>query len=161
MTNDLPDTMTLTSSRLKTFGLLLICLIFVATGLWMTTTDPENKLMGWFCAAFFGLGLPVFIMQLLRPGHLTLSKDGFEQVILGRTLACKWTEVSEFGIVKIKRNKFVSFSRYEDEGKMLAGISKSMTGGASGMLGDNFGMKTTELAMLMNDYRVNAMRKVL
>ena len=158
MTNDLPETMTLTSSRLKSVGMLLICLVFVVIGVWITS-DPENKTMGWFCVGFFGLCSAVFIIQLIRPGHLTLNQDGFEQVMLGRTLTVAWKDVSDFGVIKIKYNKFVSFSRHQDEGKALAGVSKALTGGHSGMLGDSFGMKAEELAVLMNQFRHRALQK--
>lgn len=158
MSNGLPSTLTLTSSRLKSTLFGLICLIFVLMGIWILS-DPENALMGWFTIAFFGLGLAIFIMQLIRPGRLTLDQNGFEQVILGRSLTCKWTEVSDFGVLKVKHNKFVSFSRQQDEGKMLAGVSKTLTGGHSGMLGDSFGMKPKELAILMNEYRDKALQR--
>ncbi len=116
-------------------------------------------MVGWLCILFFGLGTLLSLWQLLIPGSLTLDRDGFHQKLLGRKLHCRWHAVSEFDIVRIQRNTFVSFSRLEDEGKLLTGISKAITGNHSGMLGDNFGMKPRKLADLMNALRGRALRE--
>ena len=158
MINDLPQTLTLHSSRVKPIFMGLICLVFVAGGILMLS-DSDDKAVAWVTIIFFGLCLAVFILQLIRPGHLILNQDGFEQVMLGRTLTVAWKDVSDFGVIKIKYNKFVSFSRHQDEGKALAGVSKALTGGHSGMLGDSFGMKAEELAVLMNQFRHRALQK--
>ena len=158
MTHDLPQTLTLHSSRVKTIFMGLICLVFVACGIWMLSAS-DDKAVAWGVTGFFGLCLAVFILQLIRPGHLTLNQDGFEQVILGRFLTVAWKNVSSFGVIRIQSNKFVSFSRYEDEGKIIAGISKSITGGHSGILGDSFGMKAEKLAVLMNQFRHRALEQ--
>ena len=70
------DELTLYPTKTKHFMLLLISLAFTAIGIWM---GIDGKWMGFLCAAFFGLGILIFIIQLL-PGssYLRLYKDEFE-----------------------------------------------------------------------------------
>jgi len=51
----------------------------------------------------------------------------------------------------------VSFSNSQDEGKLLAQVSTTLTRGHSGALGDTFGMKAEDLAELMNAFRLRAL----
>ena len=157
VSTQLADTVILKASRLKWASILAICLIFGLIGIWMLSSG-ENKFMSWLCIIFFGLlGGGVCFFQLISPGKLVLNRGGFEQKMTGRSLQCKWQDVSEFGVIRISRNKFVSFSRLQDEGKAMTQISKAITGSHSGMLGDNFGMKSEDLADLMNAFRNRAL----
>ena len=142
----------------KWLGVTVLCGLFVACAVFMIMRT-EDKLIGWFVFAFFGFGLIISIIQLIKPATLILTQDGFEQSSLGRKLNCSWHDVSEFGVTRIQRSNYVSFSRQQDEGKMLSNISKGITGGHSGTLGDTFGMKAHDLADLMNRYRDQALRR--
>ena len=157
---NLPEEIVLKSSPIKWIGFLLLFILFVFGGVLMLK-DGENPLMAWLCIGFFGLGIPVSLMQIFKPGTLTLNADGFEQRMMGRVTASRWDEVSGFGIYKIRRgffttNTFVSFSRLEDEGKALAGVARALSGGTA-QLGDTFGMKAQKLADLMNEFRNRAL----
>ena len=158
MNSPLPREITLKASSLKWFLMLLATALFTAAGIWMLS-DPENTLVAWLTLFLFGvIGIPVSLFQLVRPGRLTLNEDGFEQIMMGRVISSDWKAVSGFGVLRIGRNKFVSFSRMEDEGKKMTNLSRALTGGGhSGMLGDNFGMKAPELADLMNAFRNRAL----
>ena len=157
MTTSLPKKMVLKASPLKWIGMLLLCALFVWGG-FLLLSDDENKLAACICLLLFGVvGVPVSLFQLIRPGRLTLDEKGFEQVMMGRTLKCNWEDVSDFGVFRIKRTKLVSFSNSQDQGKLLAQVSTTLTRGHSGALGDTFGMKAEDLAELMNAFRLRAL----
>jgi len=157
MNTSLPKEIVLKASPLKWGGMLILCGVFVWGG-FLILSEGENKLAAWICFLLFGgLGVPVSMFQLIKPARLTLSEDGFEQVMMGRTLQCDWASVSEFGILRVGKSKLVSFSSEKDEGKVMAQISSVMTRGHSGALGDTFGMKAADLADLMNAFRNRAL----
>jgi hypothetical protein len=159
MDTHLPKEISLKASPLKLVGIFLICAFFTIAGFWILS-GGENTAAAWLCILFFGaIGIPVCLFQFIRPARLFLNEEGFEQIMMGRRMNCNWHAVSKFGVVSIKRNKFVSFSRLEDEGKTLAHISKIITGGHSGILGDTFGMKAIDLAALMNAFRDRALNQ--
>ena len=157
MTTQLPNEMVLKASPLKWIGILLLCVLFVWGG-FLLLSEGENKLAAWICFLLFGVvGIPVSLLQLIKPAQRTLREDGFEQIMMGRTLRCNWENVSEFGVLRVSKTKFVSFSNSEDEGKLIAQFSSTLTRGHSGALGDTFGMKAKDLADLMNAFRNRAL----
>ena len=159
MTTSLPNEVVLKASPLKWIGILSLCALFVWGG-FLLLSDGDNKLAAWICFLLFGVvGVPVSLFQLIRPGRLTLDEKGFEQVMMGRSLKCNWHDVSDFGVMRVSRNKFVSFSQAKDEGKVMANLSKTITGNHSGALGDTFGMKAKDLAELMNAFRDRALSR--
>lgn len=156
---DLPETLELRGSRRKWFGMLALTAPFTFIGIFMITEG--EAVMGWICTIFFGLCALIFILQLIKPGRLTLGPDGFEQVMTGRTLTCRWEDVSDFGVYAMKTNfvttsKFVCFNRRVDEGKRMAAVNQALVG-ATAQLSDSFGMKTEALADLMNAFRARAL----
>ncbi|MEO1405740.1 MAG: hypothetical protein AAFV54_04530 [Pseudomonadota bacterium] len=158
--SQLPETLILKSSRLKWFGLLALTAPLFASGVALVLIGDAGWL-GWLGLIFFGACEAVFLYQLIWPGQLTLNEDGFEQVLVGRKLAHKWTDVLSFDVYGLKSgflttNQFVCFDRVEDDGKAVASINRALVG-ASAQLGDTFGMKAVELAALMNDFRARAL----
>lgn len=157
MTYKLPKTMEIETSSMKSWAMLSICLVFTLWGVWMLS-NGEGKFSDWVAVIFFGVvGLPVCIVRFVKQGKLILTNEGFEQILMGRTMKCNWEDVSDFDVIGTNWNKFVSFSRVEDEGKAMALVSKALTGNHSGMLGDNFGLRAEELAELMNAFRNRAL----
>ena len=67
--------MTLYPKRSRAIRLFFLCAIFVAIGIWMGVT---GEWIGYLIAGFFGLGVVVFIIQLI-PGsaYLHLDPEGF------------------------------------------------------------------------------------
>ena len=156
---DLPDTLELRGSRLKWLGLLALVSPLILGGVLMVSSG--DIIVGGLCLAFFALCGLVFLWQIIKPGRLTLGPDGFEQIMAGRTLTCRWDEVSDFGVYGVgvglfKTNKFVCFSRLEDEGTRLASVNRALVG-ATAQLSDSFGMKPEALAELMNAFRNRAL----
>ena len=154
-----PTPVILKSSRLKSILLLLVCGIFVAGGFFIPL-EPDEKWIGWAAMGLFGIGIPVFLFQILKPGELRFSKTGFEQNFMGRSYAFRWDEVSEFSIHKVKNKgitaaSFVVFSKLDSTSSPLNDVAIGIAGGTE-MLGDTFGLKASELAEVMNRYRSDA-----
>ena len=104
---ELPETMLLKPSPWKWIAISLMGMLFSAVGVWMIVDEGGFK--SWFCAIFFGAVAAVAIYMLFSGSYLELTADGFEQKMMGRKMACRWVEVSEFGIWVVKGNRFVSF----------------------------------------------------
>ena len=112
---------------------------------------------GWFVAGFFGLGIPVFLLQFFpKSSFLTVDEDGIEFAALFRKCRLKWREISEFGVYSRKSigigmtvgiNYSPSFERYQ---KMRA-INKALLG-FEGALPDTYGLPAAELATLLASY---------
>jgi hypothetical protein len=136
----------------KTIVLGIVCLAFIVGGILMT---EEESLKGWLIASFFGLVLIVFIIQLI-PGstQLTLTKAGFIMTSLFRSNFTKWSDVKEFKIGYLGRNKAVMFDYVDNHTKYGIGklVAKSLSG-SHGALPNNYGLKVTELLNLMNDWK--------
>jgi hypothetical protein len=138
----------------KTILFVIVCLAFTIGGITMT---DEDRLTGWLCASFFGLGVIVFLIQLI-PGstQLTLTKEGFIMTNLFRSHLTKWSDVKEFkiGYIGRARNKFVMFDYTNKHKKYGIGksIAKSLSG-SHGALPSNYGFKVSELVSIMNDWK--------
>jgi len=149
MTN---DQQILRPKTTKTILLGIVCLAFTVGGIIIT---DEDNLKGWLIASFFGLGLIVFIIQLI-PGstQLTLTKDGFIMTSLFRSHITKWPDVKAFKIDYLGRNKAVMFDYVDNHTKHEIGkiIAKSLSD-SHGALPSNYGLKVTELLSLMNDWK--------
>ena len=142
-------------SKVKHTLLLLLSLVFVAGGIWLSQTGDW---MGHFIYGFFGLGVIVFTIQLLpNSSYLKLKEDGFEFSALFRRHYVKWNDIKHFGIMTqthrgMTTNKMVGWDyREEFEGSDLGRrISKKM-GGIESALPDTYGMKAEELLSLMDE----------
>ena len=154
-----PTSVILKASRFKPILMLLACGMFVAGGYFLSW-EPDERWIGWATMGFFGIGIPVFLFQILKPGELRFSATGFEQTLMGRKISYRWDEVSEFTIHKVKHRgfnaaSFVVFSKLDSTSSTLNDVAIGIAGGTE-MLGDNFGLKTIELAEVMNRYRSDA-----
>jgi hypothetical protein len=61
-------------SRKRMVLLLTLSAAFVAAGILLLPTGP---VIGWAAIVFFGFGMIVFVIQLVRPSRLILDADGF------------------------------------------------------------------------------------
>lgn len=139
----------------KLVGLLAVSVFFVAAGLWMSQ-DADNSLVGYGCAAFFGLCAVVFGIQLV-PGssYLRLTEAGFSFCSLFRKSSVRWADVEGFSIIRIAHNDMVGWNYSPHYRTHATGRSISNAiAGVEAALPDTYGMKATDLAALMNALRL-------
>lgn len=140
--------------KLRSILLLLGCLIFVVAGVFM---GQSGKWIGWLCAAFFGLGIPLAIIQLI-PGssYLEVRSDGFEICHIFRKRFVPWSMVDKFHIIDVtpmswSKTKRVGFDLVHSNGRASIGQELSKTlAGSEDMLPDNYGKKAEDLVEIMN-----------
>ena len=71
-------------------------LAFVVAGIWMMAVGQMSAVgLGGLAVAFFGFTLVRWTQSLLRPGVLTLSRDGIELRQAWRTDWRPWSEVAD------------------------------------------------------------------
>jgi len=139
-------------NKFKSILWLLVTLVFTVGGIFMIL-DGEN--MGWLVVSFFGLGIPVFILNLLpKAAYLKLDTDGFETCTMFKKTRYRWEDVHSFTTGRIHSNKMVmyNFSEKFQKQKTMRKISSGLAG-SEAALQDTYGLKATELAALMNDYK--------
>ena len=144
--------LTLRTSRLRTVLWLGVSLIFVAAGVWVARLGLPS---GYVTAGFFGLGIPIFGVQLL-PGasYLRLTSEGFTCCSLFRSHHVRWCEVQEFVVIQIHSYRMVAWNmtaEHAPKGR-LGAFSKAVSGYEAG-LPDTYGLKAEQLAELMEHLR--------
>jgi hypothetical protein len=91
------DEVVLRPSRSELSWLLLGSCGFVALGWWLAS----EHWLGWICVGFFGLGIPIALVQLVPGGsYLRLGPDRFEWRSLFRTHSVRWADVERFRVVE-------------------------------------------------------------
>lgn len=152
--NDETEVLILRPKKLSVLGMLVISGSFVATGIWL---GLQGKWMGYFCAAFFGLGVLVAVVQLL-PGstYLRVSSDGLSIVSLFRMTTIPWDIIDEFFVVTLYQSglpirKMVGFNFVESYDR-AHGARRFATAiaGCEGALPDTYGMSAEDLADKLN-----------
>ena len=157
MTSALPSR-TLRSSRRRTVMLLLISVLFTAAGAGMIGADAPY---GWLALGFGVVGLAVLGFILVRPNRLELSAEGFTTVTLGRRWSVAWTDCGEFRTWKdtfyLGSPTIVVFECRAPlaGGRALKVAAEALTG-ANASLPETYGMSGSNLAALLNDYRLAA-----
>lgn len=145
---------TLRPKRSSAVWLLLGCSLFVAGGVWMGRSEGW---IGYLCAAFFALGIPVALVQLL-PGStfLRVSEDGFTFCSLFRSTTYGWHVIDEFTVVEMKQggltvHKMVGFNFVASYDRPRIGrrLSRSIAG-CEASLPNTYGMKAEELAVFLD-----------
>lgn len=145
--------MILRPSKGKSVLLLLGCLVFVIGGLFMASS---GKWIGYLCSAFFALGIPVAIIQMLPNGsYLEIGSDGFTVAAMFRKHFVSWLTVDRFRIVDVtpmspSKTKRVGYDWVHQDGNASGGqeFAKALSG-VEGMLPDNYGKTAEELLDLM------------
>lgn len=146
--------LTLYPSKLSAIGLLLGCVAFVVIGIHLGMTEG---IFGYFAAAFFGLGIPIAIVQLI-PGstYLRIDNDGLTLCNMFRETKIPWDIIDRFGVATIKTESSttkmvgINFTSSYKKAKAMRRISAAISG-FDGGLPSNYGMKVEELADLLNE----------
>jgi len=148
----IPAAVRLTPSPLKHFGMLAICIAFVAIGV---LARGDNPALMWLVSGFFGLGAVVFIINLI-PGSsfLELTAQGFTFRALYRTWHVPWTDVDGFLVANVGGRDMVcwNYAPGYDKQKFGRRLSSGLSGVEAG-LPDTYGRSAGELAQLLNDWR--------
>jgi hypothetical protein len=149
---------TITGSRSKAAGYLVVSLGFSAIGFWMTMSPdkPADIWKGWFCAGFFGLCAVVFSWRLLFPGILTLDtrglflRSGFRR----DPPLIPWRDVDRFFIYRADRGvKLIGFNYKPGRAppSRLRGLVRAF--GADAGLPKGWPMSPDDLVELLNEHR--------
>ena len=148
-------TLTLRPKKGKAALMILVCLVFVVGGIFM---GISGEWIGFLCAAFFALGIPIGVIQLL-PGstYLTLTTEGLTFCNLFRETKIPWNVIDHFFVVELRTNGTKTYSMvalnfvesYDGSG-LGRDISKSLAQ-CDGALPDTYGKKPQELADLLNE----------
>jgi len=155
-------TQTLRPTKVKNVVNLLISAAFVSLGVWL---GLRGSTVGWFCAAFFGIGIVVFVLNLLpNSSFLALNNQGFTVRALYREHSYRWTDVEAFrvgiiGTLGWKRTRMVvfNFSSEYHATPRLRKIALAVAG-SEGALPDTYGLTLDQLADKMNTAREAALQ---
>ncbi|MGV0633650.1 STM3941 family protein [Mycolicibacillus trivialis] len=107
-------------SRIKVFGLMIGCVVFVVGGLWIAGVLGDgadatifHRIIGWLSVVFFGLCLPVSVGRLIRGGlALRVDAEGIywrqwsEQVI-------PWTAIRAAHVAAVRRQWYLNLDLYD------------------------------------------------
>jgi hypothetical protein len=146
--------MTLYPKKSSAVCLLLICSVFVAGGIWAARS---GNWIGYLVASFFGLCLPVALIQLL-PGssYLAIDDTGITVCNLFRKTSIPWSVIGEFHAVTLTHHglrvhKMVAFNFMPSyDGARLGRRLARLIGGCEGALPDTYGKSAEELAEFLN-----------
>ena len=117
----------------------------------------EKGWIGYLCAGFFALGIPVAIVQML-PGssYLRITDDGLSFASMFRVTNVPWNVIDHFFVVSMKQtgmtvHKMVGFNFVPsyDRAKTGRRISSAIAQ-CEGALPDTYGKKAEELADILN-----------
>jgi hypothetical protein len=139
------------------FMLLGLSVMFVVVGVWLAMT--RGGWVGYVCAGFFSLGIPVAIAQLLPGGaYLKIAEEGFTYVTLFRPHTTAWRDVERFFVVTIKQTGLspirtmvgFDYAPHYARAQFARNISSSLAQ-CEGGLPDTYGLKAEQLVDLLND----------
>lgn len=143
---------TFRASRKKALLLFLGSLCFVAIGVWMTSEKP---VLGWVCAAFFGLGVPVSLLMLL-PGamYLRLDADGFEMGTFFRKHKTRWMDVARFELGTIRGTKMIAIAYTQAYQKQRLGRAlASSLAGMEGAIPNSYDAPLDQILASLNAWK--------
>ena len=141
-------------SKSRPLKLLLVCAVFIVIGVWLAT---EEGWIGYLCIAFFGMGIPLAVIQLM-PGstYLHISADELRVVNLFRTQRIPWDVVDQFFVVTLKQtqvavHKLVAFNYVPSYDRSRLGRRlNSIAANCEGALPNTYGKTAEELSELLN-----------
>jgi hypothetical protein len=147
---------TIYPNKSKIIRLLFISCAFVGGGVLMIC---DRQMMGWLAVVFFGLGVPIFIIQLFpNSSFLTVSDEGIEFCSLFRKSKLKWSDIAEFGVFSIRNHGLtvrkiigINFSATYTLASKGRAVAKALSG-FEGALPDTYGLQAEELVELLSMY---------
>lgn len=156
-----PAAIVILQSRRQTLRIAGLGVVMVSASILTALSDRSLtvRAVGGGGVLFFGLGLLVFVVQLVRPGRLTLDAVCITQTSLGRTTRLLWSEVGHFRVWSTSRTAVVAFDDLRPlQGRStLRRISRSL--GADGALVGGWTMPAGQLAALLNTMQAEWRRR--
>lgn len=154
----------LKSSPLKWLLVLLVSIAFVLLAVALFK-NGNNSPMIWVSVIFFGLGIPLSIINILpNSNYLLLTPEGFTIRSSFRSRLFKWSDIKCFSVDQLTSpNPFVlwfgigkvvtfEFSDTYTKQKVARAIAEGLAGHESALEGA-YGMKFQDLCNLMNEWR--------
>lgn len=143
-------------SRFKSLLMVVVSAAFTL-GLFLTWRESSDKTSAWLLLlgmVMFGLGVPLFAWEMIRPDQLSLSPAGLEWRSIRRTLTYSWDQLSEFSVFSIRGSKMIGFSLTGagSPPKLLARINTNLTGGSAALPG-LWEIKPERVAEILNAAR--------
>ena len=144
------------AGRRRLLMLAAAATLLTAISVWVVARDQPA---GWFGALFFGLGLAVFLLQMV-PGvsGLRLDAEGFHTRSLFSEWTIRWSDVREFRANERWR-RLLAFpaSGYllRDESPLSSRVFSVLrfVTGVDGGLYDDYGFRRDDLVRLLNAWR--------
>ena len=138
-------------SRKKAVGLFVIASVFVAIGVVMVA---DGIVFGWVAIAFFGLGVPLSVWQLVAPGSLTIDETSIEVRHYWWVRRYRLAECGEFRPWDAG-TELVVFDYHGEPRPRSARWGKQHLG-FTDSLPDTYGLGAPELSELLNTVRGDA-----
>lgn len=137
------DYLIIEGSKLKSFNIFFIGIIFIAIGIFLKNSNPT---WGWISIIFGALTIPVTILQLIRKPYIKLDNNGFEVYPGTKSWRLDWEDVDTFFIGKIRGNKMVgiNFSRTYHEHTILRKMTSTIAG-MEGAINDQYKLSPEEI----------------
>jgi hypothetical protein len=146
------SSLTIEGSKSRAVGLLFIGIGFVAAGAFIALKgDP----WGWVCSAFFGLSIPVAILQLVKGSRLQLDDEGFEVDLGTKPWRLSWSDVESFYVGRIYGNKMIGINFSPSYKAMQAGRKiASAVSGMEGAISSQFKLPAEKVCELLNQWKL-------
>lgn len=101
-------------SRPKVLWGIVVCIVFVAIGLWLTTQpDTKSHLIGWGTVVFFGSLAPTWVATLFNPGRLIADSRGLTVISPFSERRWDWVDVEAVQVWKYRGSRFVQLKLKE------------------------------------------------
>jgi hypothetical protein len=150
----------LRSSRLKWLALLLASLLFVLVGVLISYAAPNGRVGGVLVIGVFSLTAVLTVAQLLAPGRIELSPDGFTVYGLGTRRTTPWSEVNSFSTARTSAlSKIVTVNPADSRSLGQAGAAVRKAIGFNRALPDTYGLSAEDLASLMSEWQMRYTRR--
>lgn len=149
------EVIVLGADKKKAVFMLLAASAFVAVGIFMIIRG-EDVMVGWMCALFFGLGIPVSIYMLTPgAGELRIDRNGIQMRAIFRPWKLSWSDVNGFYVGHVKTGysstKMIGIEYSSSYQKLRIGrqLASAVTG-MQGALPNNFNRPAEEVCELLN-----------
>lgn len=148
-------TLVLRPKKAKTLSLLAISSMFVAIGIVVAVGAGDS--LGFVCAAFFGIGVVVAVVQLIpNSSFLRIDSTGITIASMFRQTSVPWSVVDRFFVVSTKMHglkvgEMVGFDFVPTYDRARLGRQvASALGACEGAIPDTYGKTGADLAALLN-----------